>query len=80
MFSLGKLLVLGLMISAVCLVYRWVRRVDQVRASHSQARAAKAQALPAAEDMVKCSVCGVYRPARGGGRCDRPACPGSGDW
>jgi len=28
-----------------------------------------------AEDMVRCSVCGTYVPAKGAKACEKPGCP-----
>ena len=74
--SLGKLLVLALMIGAVVMAYRWIGRVQALRAGRAPARAARETAPPmATEDMAKCQVCGVYRAVRGAAACDRADCP-----
>jgi uncharacterized protein len=71
---LGKLLVLIAVIAAVWYGYKYVERINELRAAHRRrAPRAKTRALEA-EDMAKCRVCGTYVAADAGG-CDKPNCP-----
>jgi len=82
-FSLSKLFVLGLMALGAWYLFRMLAGPtppsnNQPR-SNSQARERGTPRAPSraleAEDMVRCSVCGTYVPARGAKACDNPACP-----
>jgi uncharacterized protein len=81
-FSLGKLIVLIVVILVVWYGYKYVARLEQIRqALHRARRAAEAQQRGGgtprlkAEDMVKCRACGAYVAAEGAGRCGRGDCP-----
>ncbi len=85
--SLQKLLVLAAIIAAVWYGFKFVGRLQDAREAEQKLRAsgtrqpkarwrrAKQPAAPEAEDMVECSVCQAYIPARGASRCERPGCP-----
>jgi cell division protein FtsB len=85
--SLGKLLLLALLVLAIWYGFKYVNRVEEVRqtikraareaAQRSQARAEGRQGSTAikAEDMVKCAACGVYVTKSGATNCGRPDCP-----
>ena len=74
-FSLTKLLVLAALIAAVWYGFRWVQRLQQVQQSAERDKVERG-ADPSSEDLVACSQCGVFVPARGGRSCDRADCPG----
>jgi len=74
MFSFGKLLVLALMIGAVVVVGRWLRRFERLRTARTRDRAAAVRPPRAIEDMVKCRTCGVYIPTHGSEDCGRAGC------
>ena len=80
---LPKLLLLGFILLVAWYGVRFVTRVGQVhqamrraaeQAANAQARGRPRQAI-AAEDLVKCRVCGAFVPANGATRCDRGDCP-----
>jgi hypothetical protein len=79
--SLGKLLVLGVLILAVWYGFKYRSRIEAVRSAFQRERDARRQrphaASPtiAAEDLVKCSQCGAYVAARGASPCGRADCP-----
>lgn len=75
--SLGKLLVLALLVVAVWYGWKYVGRVNAVR--EAIRRGAQPQRRPdpsslKAEDMTKCRTCGAY-VAGGAASCGRPDCP-----
>ena len=74
-FSLTKLLVLAALIAAVWYGFRWVQRLQQVQQAAEKDKVERG-ADPSSEDLVACSRCGVFVPARGGRSCDRADCPG----
>jgi hypothetical protein len=85
--SLGKLLLLALLVLAIWYGFKYVNRIEEVRqtlkraardaAARSQARTQARQGTPSikAEDMVKCRACGVYVTKSGASNCGRPDCP-----
>jgi hypothetical protein len=78
-FSPAKLLLLLLLAGVVWTVFRFTNRVDQIRRSvreevRRRQQAQKPQSL-AAEDLVKCAVCGAYVAAKSAGSCGRADCP-----
>jgi uncharacterized protein len=83
--SLGKLLVLAIIVAAVWYGFKYVQRVEEVRRMlrqvqrQQQQRASRAgpQTLEA-EDLVKCRQCGAYVAARSTTSCGRPDCPWGG--
>lgn len=79
-FSLGKLLVLAIILAVVWYGWKYAQRVEAVRRALKEEierrRAAMSPAPPRpAEDLVKCSVCGTYVPSRGARACGRAGCP-----
>ncbi len=79
-FSLGKILLLLVLVVVAWSAFRYVSRVEAVRRTLREeirrrqappARAAKMEA----EDLVKCTGCGAYVAARGATPCGRPECP-----
>lgn len=83
MFSLPKLIVLALLLAAVWYGFRWVSRVNHLRAEQAAERrrmrktpgGGTAARTPAAEDMEKCPSCGIYVSPRSAASCGRPGCP-----
>jgi len=79
-FSLGKLIVLGVIIAVVWYGWKYVQRVEAVRRAlkaeieRRRAGAPSAQNRPT-ENLVKCAVCGTYVPSRGARACSRADCP-----
>ena len=85
--SLGKLLLLALLVLAIWYGFKYVNRIEEVRqtlkraardaAARSQARTQARQGAPSiqAEDMVKCPACGVYVTKSGATNCGRADCP-----
>ncbi|MGH6973661.1 MAG: hypothetical protein ACRED7_01320 [Stellaceae bacterium] len=79
-FSLGKLLVLALIVGVAWYGWKYAQRVEQVRrALKAEIERRRAAATPAqnrpAEDLVKCSACGIYVPAHGAHACGCADCP-----
>jgi hypothetical protein len=79
--SLGKLLLLAILIAAVWYGFKYRARVDairrDVRAEVARRRMA-AEPRPAArtvEDLVKCPQCGAFVAATGATNCGKPPCP-----
>ncbi|MDE2228649.1 MAG: hypothetical protein KGL11_06370 [Alphaproteobacteria bacterium] len=79
-FSLGKLIVLGAIIAVVWYGWKYAQRVEQVRRAlkeeidRRRAGTPQARNRPA-EDLVKCTACGIYVPAQGARACGRADCP-----
>ncbi len=78
-FSLGKLLVLAIILAVVWYGWKYVQRVEAIRrALKDEIERRRAGAAPPsrpAEDLVYCSVCGTYVPSRGAHACGRADCP-----
>jgi hypothetical protein len=82
-FSLGKLLVLALIVGAVWYGFKYYARIEAKRAAEERLRKERRRARPApkresvedAETMVQCPVCKVYQPAGDTAPCDRADCP-----
>jgi uncharacterized protein len=78
-FSLTKLVLLGVVIAALWLGFRYMSRVEAIRRSLREelSRRRNPGATPAkeVEDLVKCAHCGAYVAARNASACGRPACP-----
>jgi hypothetical protein len=84
--SIGKLLVLALIILVVWYGFKYAARVDAVRqAKRAGARGrrnggggtiggGRAPAQPV-EDLVKCQRCGAFVAAHGAANCGKPGCP-----
>lgn len=77
--SVGKFLLLALIVYAVWTGFKFVSRVEAVRrAMHDELRrrqkAQRPRALEA-EDLTKCGTCGAYVAARSAGNCGRADCP-----
>jgi uncharacterized protein len=79
-FSLGKLLLLVLLLAAVWFGFRYMSRIDAVRRTLREELARRQRQPPTAprvqaEDLVKCSACGAYVAAASAGNCGRADCP-----
>lgn len=77
--SVGKFLLLVLIVAVVWTGFKFMRRVEMVRrALHEELRRRQPSSRPReieAEDLTKCGVCGAYVAARSAGNCGRPDCP-----
>jgi hypothetical protein len=76
--SLGKLIVLAILIAAVWFAFRWLQRSGQRPVGQGSRQAATKRggtAKPVAEDTVQCPVCAVFVPALHPRACGRDACP-----
>ncbi|HUK59852.1 MAG TPA: hypothetical protein VLV50_11530 [Stellaceae bacterium] len=78
--SFGKLIVLALVVAVVWTVFRYARRVEATaralrRELERRRGGGQAPRSIAAEDLVKCSVCGAYVAGRAAQSCGRPDCP-----
>ena len=74
-FSLSKLLVLAALIGAVWYGFRWVQRRQQLQQS-AERDEVEQESGSSSQDLVACSLCGVFVPASGKRSCDRADCPG----
>jgi hypothetical protein len=70
--SLGKLAALIVVIFAVWMVFRWLKRADRIAATDT--RRSRAGAI-SAEQTVRCASCGVFIVTRTAGDCGRAGCP-----
>jgi membrane protein implicated in regulation of membrane protease activity len=85
--SLTKILFTLAVVVIVWQGYKWLGRMqtrrdaiarETARGSGRGGRAAAAAAAPSSaevEDMVECTVCGAFVPARGAVSCGRGECP-----
>lgn len=89
--GLGKLFLLVILILVIWYGFKFVNRAEAVRETfqraardaaernqaRNQARDRRRRGAPAikAEDMTKCSACGVYVTATGASNCGRADCP-----
>jgi hypothetical protein len=78
-FSFAKFVLLGLVIAALWLGFRYMSRVDAIRRNLreelTRRRAPGATPAKVVEDLVKCARCGAYVAARNASACGRPDCP-----
>ena len=78
-FSLAKLVLLGIVVAALWLGFRYMSRVDAIRRSlREELTRRRAPGVPPAkevEDLVKCARCGAYVAAKSASACGRPDCP-----
>lgn len=86
--SIGKLLVLALIVLAVWYGFKYVSRVEALRQNRRAAAqrgggniggghvggSGRAAAKPV-EDLVKCQRCGAFVAAEGTANCGKPGCP-----
>jgi hypothetical protein len=79
--SLGKLLVLAILIAIVWYAFKYQARVAAIRRSlreeiaRRQAAARPSPPSRSVEDLVKCPQCGAFVAAKGATNCGKPACP-----
>ena len=79
--SLGKLLLLAIIIAIVWYGLKYMHRVEDVRrALRQQMERQRKSATPGprsieAEDLVKCARCGAYVAEGSATNCGRPDCP-----
>ncbi len=74
--SVGKLLVLVLIIVGVWYGFKLFSRLESARKGELKDEGRKpARKGPEAEEMVSCPVCGTYVPSSNAGSCGRPDCP-----
>ena len=80
-WSLGKFLVLAILILVVWYGFKYASRVEAVRQSllaEAQRRRRGGEPRPPArpvEDLVKCPRCGAFVAAQGAANCGKPQCP-----
>jgi hypothetical protein len=80
-FSLGKFLVLVLIIVVVWYGFKYVQRVDEIRrVLRSEMNRRRQEAAPrgrskVTEDLVKCQRCGAYVASGSRSSCGRGDCP-----
>ncbi len=90
-FSLQKLLFTALAIAAVWYGYKWLGRVQEIRAQRAQSIKKQGRVKPrqspgaaeapdtadaaGAEEMIQCPVCEAFVAARGAVSCGREGCP-----
>lgn len=77
-FSLPKLIVLIIILVIVWNIFKWVNRINQLRAHRDKAereRLSRSRNANGAEDMVRCPVCDTFVMARGARHCGRDGCP-----
>ncbi len=77
--SLGKFLLLVILVLVVWYGFKYASRVEAIRRALREelARRQGAQRRPTipAEDLVKCAQCGAYVAARSATSCGRADCP-----
>lgn len=79
--SLGKLLVLAILIAAVWYGFKYRARFETIRRNVRE-EVARRQSAPgprppprSVEDLVKCPQCGAFVAATGATNCGKPGCP-----
>jgi uncharacterized protein len=81
--SLGKLLVLVVLINVVWYGFKYAARIEAIRrdvrseVARRQAARRGGSARPV-EDLVKCPQCGAFVAAEGAKNCGKPNCPWGG--
>jgi len=71
MLSLSKII---LLVIVIAVVMRITKFLSAKSASHA-VPAPQEEKQPKEEILVKCNVCGVYRPSGHAGTCERSDCP-----
>ena len=76
-FSLGKILVLALIVAAVWFGFKWIGRRNSLGRTRKpgKIRGRGPRPVEDAEQMVNCPVCDAYVVARNAGSCGREDCP-----
>ena len=77
--SLGKLLLLAVLIALVWYGFKYASRVEAIRRSvREEVARRQTGARPgvrSVEDLVKCPQCGAFVAATGATNCGKPGCP-----
>ncbi len=73
-FSLGKLIVLGLIIAAVWYGFKLIGRRSQ-GVGNKPAEPKVENSAPDAQNMEKCEECGTFVPVSAAQNCGRDGCP-----
>jgi uncharacterized protein len=80
-FSLGKLLILVVIIGGVWYGFKLMGRLNEARNGRGPGRVGgrrkkvRARVDADSQEMVECDVCGAYVAAVGATSCDRADCP-----
>ena len=75
-FSLTKLLFTAAVIAAVWYGYKWIGRVQSMRAAEEKLSGNRPRPGPAAvEDMIRCPACDSFVAAAAATSCGRQDCP-----
>lgn len=76
-FSLGKILVLALIVAAVWFGFKWIGRMNSLSQARKSDKVGKQGARPLedAEQMINCPVCDAFVVATGAQSCGREDCP-----
>ena len=80
-FSLGKLLVLVVIIGGVWYGFKLISRRNEAREGRGPGRVAgrrkksKARVDADSQEMIECDVCGIFVAAVDATSCDRADCP-----
>jgi uncharacterized protein len=79
--SLGKLLLLAIVVGIVWYGFKYSARVNAIRrgvreeVARRQAASAPRTPRRSVEDLVKCPQCGAFVAANGATNCGKPGCP-----
>jgi uncharacterized protein len=79
--SLGKLILLAIIIAVVWYGFKYMERVETLRRTQRREADRQRKSAPPgprgieAEDLVKCARCGAYVAAGSATHCGRPDCP-----
>lgn len=76
-FSLGKILVLALIVAAVWFGFKWIGRMNSLSQARKSDKVGKQGTRPLedAEQMINCPVCEAYVVATSAQSCGREDCP-----
>ena len=74
MLSISELITLAIVAVAVWYGFKWVESYKALRRRRRRAET-PTPAQQGTEDMVRCTVCGVYVPGHGALPCPRADCP-----
>ena len=75
-FSLTKLLFTAAVIAAVWYGYKWIGRIQSMRAAEDKLGGNQPRSgPPAVEDMIRCPVCDSFVAAPAAASCGREDCP-----
>jgi hypothetical protein len=71
--SIREILFTVVVFVVVWLAFRWLLRAQELRANRGVTAKSSTGVKNAAEDLIACPFCGVYRMLNTG-NCDRPDC------